>query len=470
MKYCIFAALLLLNVYSSSAQNALIDLYNPYYQSLVPLQTDSLFIRTLDQYHGIVTRAIGYNYEEDGITLIGWHELREEEYPSHIWKTVLNISNQSSTIVVETETTDSLTHKKFKDRQTFANSLAQPDSIVIDLWDSIEWVPNQKILFTYTLTGQIESRLDLRWDATAEEWINENVIGWAYDNQNRLTLRRSKRWKEVSWEFVNDYKYTYNGNSLEPNSIVWVNADSMGTHIPVDSMAIWYDGEGQIDSSLTFLWNSYNNAWSATNRNILSDEDEQKAVDGKEYVKSPDGGWIEKKDPVYTLGEETFTDEPAEVLTKIYDPKLEEWKDVRRKIVSYTPLDANRVYGSIQILEMNDSLQDWQETFFTEAWLRILPSDLQQDSVEDRSRKFTIVYSCDLPNPYVRNKTFVFPANEATGNYELKIFSAEGRMVYQRKYDDSGMGYVDAPLQPGVYLASVSRGGTPLCTQKLIVQ
>lgn len=474
MKYALSTTLLVFHLLSLSAQNALIDLYNPLYQNLLPLQTDSLYIRTLDTYHGTLTRAIGYKYEDDGTTLLGWYETREEQQPSHIWTIALNVSNQSSTVVLETVMTDSLTHRKIKDRQMFTGGgLSQPDSIVTELWDSIEWVPTQKTLFTYTPIGQVASRLDLRWEANASEWINDNAIGWGYDNQNRLILRRSKFWKEVEWRTVSDYVYTYTGNNSQPRSIVWLahaGADSTTMLNPVDSMAVWYDNEGQVDSSLTFIWNPYSNAWSGTSRSVMGDDEEKKATQGKDYVKSPEGTWTEKTDPVFTPGDQVFTDEPAEVLTKIYDPKTEEWKDIKRRVVSYTPIGANRVYGSIQILEMNDSLQDWQETFFAEAWLRILPSNLQEDSVEDRSRKFTIVYSCDLPNPYVRNRTFVFPANDATGDYALEIFSAEGRMVYRKRYDDSGVGYVDAPLQPGVYMASVSRGGTPLCTQKLIVQ
>lgn len=472
MRYYLFASILFSSVLPLSSQNALIDLFHPFYQNLVPLQTDSLFIRNLDTYQGPITRAIGYKYADDGINIVGWQETRRELESLRIWTIVQSNTLQDNGLVIETETTDSLSNRKFKDRQTHAGTLAaQPDSIVYELWDSIEWVPNQKTLLTYTGNGQTESRKEQRWNAEAADWVNEYQQTWKYDDQNRLLQRRNESWKEVEWRTTNEYYYTYNDGESQPGSIVWYSSDNAdGTLNPVDSMAIWYDGEGRIDSNTAFLWNPYSSGWFETSRVSLTNEAEKKGNEGQAFVKGEDGSWVAKEEAVYTPSEQLFTDEPQEILIKVYDPKTEEWKEKRRKVINYQPIDGGRVYGSIQIWEINDSLQDWQEVFFAEAWLRILPSGLEQDSVEDRSRKFTILYSCELPNPYVRNRTLVFPANEATGDYELQIFSAEGRMVYRKKYDESGIGYVDAPLQPGVYMASVSRGGTPLCTQKLIVQ
>lgn len=472
MKYWLFVSFLIIGIFSSGAQNALIDLYNPYYQSLVPVRTDSLFIRYTDPYQGTITREIGYKYADEGNTLLQWHEVRKVPASLQIHAIVQNMNVEENQTIMETTTTDSLTHRTFKDHRIFYGvSASVPDSILGEIWDSTQWLPNEKTIYRYHSNGFHKSRTDLRWDAAIEDWVPQYREIREYDPQNRLQSRRNEFWKEIEWRTLEQYGFSYQGLGSKPSATNWYSAANSGGALqPVDSMKIWYDGEGQIDSSFTFLWNPYSNTWAQTARTILNGEEQQKGNQGKDFIKGEDGAWVEKDDASFTPGEGLFTDEPQEVVTKRFDAKIDEWKDIRRKIVQYQPIEGGRIYGTLQVLEMNDSLQDWQEVFFAEAWLRVLPSLIQQDSVEDRSQKFTILYSCELPNPYVRNKTFLFPANEATGDYELKIFSADGRTVYRKKYDDSGMGYVDAPLQPGLYMASVSRGGTMLCTQKLIVQ
>ncbi|MBL7826630.1 MAG: T9SS type A sorting domain-containing protein, partial [Saprospiraceae bacterium] len=88
---------------------------------------------------------------------------------------------------------------------------------------------------------------------------------------------------------------------------------------------------------------------------------------------------------------------------------------------------------------------------------------------DDRSQQFKFAYTCDLPNPYVRNMTITFPETDATGSFMLTIFSSDGRIVHEKKYGEVELGYVDAPLQPGIYWVTLRKGSTPLCTQKLIV-
>ncbi len=102
--------------------------------------------------------------------------------------------------------------------------------------------------------------------------------------------------------------------------------------------------------------------------------------------------------------------------------------------------------------------------------IHITPDSLQGPPVDSRTDKFTFSYKCGFYSPYVQNQTLTFPATEATGNYELKIFAEDSRLVYRQMYDSSGLATVNAPLAPGVYFVAVSKGGVPLCTQKLAVQ
>ncbi|HAD12103.1 MAG TPA: hypothetical protein DCF33_06655, partial [Saprospirales bacterium] len=77
--------------------------------------------------------------------------------------------------------------------------------------------------------------------------------------------------------------------------------------------------------------------------------------------------------------------------------------------------------------------------------------------------------TCGFFNPYIQNQTLTFPASDVAGDYDLKIFGEDGRLVFRQRYDNNGLATVTAPLLPGLYIVSVSKGGVPLCTQKLIV-
>ena len=267
---------------------------------------------------------------------------------------------------------------------------------------------------------------------------------------------------------ANQYSYAYKQDENQPASAVW-HSNIDGKLIPVDSTVFWYDNDGFQDSSLTFFWNVISNTWYKVSRQVLKDDDQKITGQGESFSSDGQAKWQEKEEITYTPGEQIFTDEPTEELVRVFDPASGERKDKKKKIITYQSLDSTHIYGSIQISELNDSTQEWGEVFFAEAWFSIEMQKPALDSLQEREGQFTFSYSCGLPNPYVRNMTLTFPPSDATGNYELKILSEEGRLVYRQKYDDSGTGFIDAPLQPGFYLVTVSRGNTPVCTQKLIV-
>jgi len=455
----------------SFAQNAFLDLYHPFHKSLIGLRTDSLFIRTLDPYAGMVERSISYRYKysDDNALPPDWQEIRSETKTLRLWRINQRAVWEGPFKAVETETLDSLTKRVVKDRAILAeNASGRLDSVWYEIWDSTEWRPVQKTLFAYKNGQFLERRTEMRWDAAPEDWVAELTTTLTYDSKNRVTQRKYETYSDTGATLQNLYTYSYRPDENQPESAVW-RSNIEGKLTPVDSMVAWYDGDGFQDSSLTFFWSRGTDTWYKISREVLKDDDQKITGQGETF--HPDGQekWQANEETTYLPGEQIFTDEPKEELVRVFDPATGEWKDKKKKVIIYESLDSAYIYGSIQISELNDSSQIWEEVFFAEAWFSIEQQKPGLDSLKERGQAFTFSYSCGLPNPYVRNMTLTFPQSEATGNYELKIISEEGRMVYRKRYDDSGTGFVDAPLQPGFYMVTVSRGSTPLCTQKLIV-
>lgn len=451
------------------AQNAFLELYHPFHKSLIELRTDSLFIRVLDPYAGMVERAIGYRYSDDKTMPPDWQEIRNESKNLRIWRINQYAKWEGLFKVIETETLDSMTMKTSKDRTFLAESSAgKIDSAWYEIWDSITWQPVQKTLFAYKNSQLLERRTEMRWDAAPEDWVKELDCTLTYDSKNRVIQRKYETYSDTGPTLQNQYSYDYMQDEDQPASAIW-HSNIYDKLTPVDSIFVWYDTEGYQDSSLTFLWNTGSNTWYKASRQVLKDDDQKITGQGESFSPIEQEKWEEKEETLYIPGEQIFTDEPKEELVRVFDPSTGEWKEKKKKTISYQSLDSVHIYGSIQISEVNDSTQVWEEVFFAEAWFSIQQQKPNLDSLKERGGQFVFSYSCGLPNPYVHNMTLTFPPSDAIGNYELKILSEESRMVYRQRYDDSGIGFVDAPLQPGFYIVTVSRGNTPVCTQKLIV-
>lgn len=455
-----------------SSQNAFLDLYHPFYSSLIPLRTDSLFIRTQEPGTGILERMIRYRYSDDETVAPDWQEIREAENGLKIWRIDQQTSAQGALRVVETQMLDSITGLRTRERALLLEkNPGQIDTAWYEAWDTDGWRPVQMTVLGYTPDQLLQNRSELRWDKPAGDWVAEFRYTVGYDNQKRVTWRQYDIPKDSAWTVQNRYDYTYRSGEDQPAWALWRSNLDGGALTPVDSTAFWYDSQGWEDSSIVYLWNAGAGYWITARRQVLTDDEQKKAQHGAGFTPGwSAGGWQQSDETVLTPGEQVFTDEASEEVLRVQDPATGEWIDKKRKTISYEYTDSTHVRGVIQISEPDAGTGIWSETFFAEAWFTIGQEKPGLDSAENRSNQFSFAYSCGLPNPYIRNVTLTFPESDAQGEYELKIVNEEGRLVYRRQYGDSGGGFVDAALQPGFYLVSVSRGGVPLCTQKLIVQ
>jgi hypothetical protein len=457
---------------SLRSQNLLLDLFRPFYKKGVPLRTDSLFVRTPDGGGQWQTREIAYLYE--GELLKEWRELRKTGGQQQILsiKEQAILSGDKKTVV--TATRDSLLKADSRERTTlFAAKQEQPDSFILEIYRDNQWVPVQKTIFSYTNNKLLAQRLEQQPGASSGPWEHVSAWNYIYDNQKRPGLKRQDRWDGTAWLPQNIHRYTYEGKKEQPFSSVWLRADTTGRLVPVDSTLSWRDQQGLEDSTLLYRWNPYENTWQEAERRIFAQAEEKKAGQGKRFFRDAGGNWRSAEETEFLSGDGIFTDEPKEELLRVYDPLADIWKDRQRKTAEYKQLTDGKVYGSIRTEEFDEGGQTWKERFFAEAWFRPLPAADRPDSLAARSveDRFTFSYVCGLPNPYVANQTVFFPENkELGGRFELKIFSDDGRLVFQKHWDNSGTCVVDALLTPGFYIVSVSKGGTPLCVQKLMVQ
>jgi hypothetical protein len=450
------------------AQNVFVQMFHPQYQELTPLITDSLFVRTQSLQSGETTRAIGFKHP-DGLPS-SWKEVRTQSEPYGLWRISQYSEESGLGQILYNDFVDSLRADTIRSRMTLmGNQVKYPDSTLQEIWKNGEWSPIQKTYYVYIEAPLIGRQIDLSWNSTMGLWEFVRRTSISYDGQKRMTARMEELWKEEQWQPDHTYKYEYRPSENKPKFLVWYSNAT-----PVDSTVFWYDAQGLEDSSRVYQWNSYENSWKAESKRVLSNDEAKRALAGNTYAAVNNDGaasvtqWISRQQREFIPGEGVFTDEPKEEVVQSFNPKLGEWQDTWRRTITYQPLPDNHIYGTIRVNEFGKD-SSWHETFFAEAWFHLAPDSLHNDPVDERTESFTFSYTCGFYNPYVQNQTLTFPASEVTGDYELKIFGEDGRLVFQQRYDSSGLATVSAPLVSGLYIVSVSRGGVPLCTQKLVV-
>lgn len=449
-------------------QNALIDLFRPFNKSLTPLRTDSLFVRT-QQDGAIITRQIAYAYQDSFLT--EWRERRVDN--SLQTPLVLKIKCQIADHIAVTERLDSIADIKTAERFSLLGQTPdQPEGYLMESrQEDGSWSPVQQTLFTYDSEGRVAQRLEQHTGVTSAEWGNMSTWNYTYDKQGRMTMRQLDHWDGEESQPKGIYRYEYAKGQSQPHAVVWL-AEVEGQITPVDSTVTWYDLSEEADSSMVFVWGREQSVWCAADRAVFATDDEKAVQHGKTFVHGLNGEWVEKTEVAFTASDAIFTNDPQEEVLRVYDPVAQIWRDKERTTTIYKLVDEKGVYGSIRTEVFAGDALGWEETFFAEAWFRKDAHRQGLDSVPDRSSDhFRFSYACGLPNPYVATRTLTFPLrDDLSGNYELRIVSEEGRLIFQRRYDDSGMGYVDTPLPSGFYLVTVSKGGTPVCSQKLVVE
>lgn len=449
------------------AQNAFIQMYHPQYQELTLLLTDSLYIHTESTDGTETTRAIGYRHVEN--KPVGWREVRGMNTPLTLIRVDQRDESIPGGVAVYQERVDSIRQDTMKTRMLVMGALFEfPDSVQHELWKNEQWVPVQKTNHYYQSAQLIGRTFEYQWNETAAQWDTISRKQYTYDGQKRLKERKEDAWKAEQWENAHQYRYGYRSGEAKPQYLVWQAGEQL-----IDSTVTWYNTFGAEDSSRVFQWQDHASEWKLVSKRILPGTEAQTALAGNTYTASggSDGAttiWLPKERRTFLTGENTYTNEPQEETIQQLNLSTGEWYDTWRRNIFYQPLQDGRIYGKTTINEWGKD-STWHETFFAEGWFRLAPDSLHIDPVDSRTDTFTFSYTCGFYNPYIQNQTLTFPASDVAGDYDLKIFGEDGRLVFRQRYDNNGLATVSAPLLPGLYIVSVSKGGVPLCTQKLIV-
>ncbi len=202
------------------AQNAFVQMFHPQYQELIPLVTDSLFIRIQSPTSGETTRAISFQHP-DGLPE-GWKEVYAEETPKRLWQKTQYAEHSTKGILYYNECIDAASSDTLKSRRfIFGAQLEHPDSVLNEIWRAGQWLPVQKTLFEYSGTLAINRQTEMDWNASAGQWENRYAKSNAYDSKKRLIKRTEDAWKQDAWNLQHSYRYAYRPNENKPKYSVW---------------------------------------------------------------------------------------------------------------------------------------------------------------------------------------------------------------------------------------------------------
>jgi hypothetical protein len=447
----------------ASGQNLLLKMFRPHYKEGISLRTDSLFVRTNIGQPNESTRFVRFAYTQ-GLP-VSWHEMRSEQDSSKIWKLSERTEPSDDGWIVHNEAIDGQIGDTMTIRTVmWGNQTTAPDSILYETKTSEGWRPIQKKKYTYDAEFLLRNE-EMLWDINASQWTNQAISNYTYDAQKRLLQQQTAIWEGADWTVQNTYRFVYAPGTILPKCQTWQSGDTR-----VDSIAIWYDLQGVEDSSVIYHWDVARGAWFAVAKRALETAAEKEGLEGHYYSNNGASDWKPKERYQYVESIHEYTNEPTEAILQQFDPVAEQWVDKVKKTSTYQVLADGRIHG---ILRTDEASLDagWVNTFWAEAWFHLPPDGFSSDSLsDDRNDSFSFSYNCGMSNPYVQHQTLSFPSTNAEGNYELKIFGEDGRLVFQQQYEVDGLATVSAPLIPGLYIVSVKKGGMPLCTQKLIVK
>lgn len=88
--------------------------------------------------------------------------------------------------------------------------------IVTKEWKAGAWANSYQNTYTYNSNNLITTFLQEIWDATTSNWVNFNLINYAYTAFNKPFLDSGQKWNKPTASWINNYKslYAYNANNF----------------------------------------------------------------------------------------------------------------------------------------------------------------------------------------------------------------------------------------------------------------
>lgn len=145
-----------------------------------------------------------------------------------------------------------------------SNNLTQN---LIQTWNGTAWINNYHTTYSYNGLGQKIEAINQHWDTTSASWENNERTTYSYNALNLLSQDLYQPWDLGISNWINSSKsnYTYNTDSQLTEKIsqgwnsVWEN---------VSRTTYGYNGIGEVDSTMDFIYNWGMMAWEPSYQNI----------------------------------------------------------------------------------------------------------------------------------------------------------------------------------------------------------
>ncbi len=113
-----------------------------------------------------------------------------------------------------------------------------------------------------TVKQKLDSIVNKDWDASTNQWSDNEKSEFIYDDEGRLTKYISFNREEITGEWISSYKEEYNyvgGNLIQYND--YYHEQTTGQWINDDKEEYSYDINGNLTQYITSDWDETNNKW-----------------------------------------------------------------------------------------------------------------------------------------------------------------------------------------------------------------
>jgi len=122
--------------------------------------------------------------------------------------------------------------EEFRVTVTFTNEI--PTGALMEYYDEIEkeWVPEQKLAYTFTDDIQVATYAEYDYNKTSEEWVGDDSLQFAYDANGHMTEQWIFNFNtvETKWDTVSYEGYTFNAEGYKTHQR-WYNFAEDGTPV-----------------------------------------------------------------------------------------------------------------------------------------------------------------------------------------------------------------------------------------------
>lgn len=296
------------------------------------------------------------------------------------------------------------------------------------------WKETQRDTFIYDANNRLIETSTQSWDFVEMVWKTQFFVWYEYNSEGLLSKRRDLSLGNsiLDTTAYNEYHYLYNASGRIESS-VWKNGSPLRN---IDKEIYVYDGNENLDSLKICDWNNVLEIWKPKVIYALDDSPEQQTTRvGKRFRINNLSQWYLYSDAQYIPGPQIYTNQPTEVLIKVFDPNTNQLENYERKRTTYTDLSDGRIEGDHQRAFFTNGT--WQNVWHVRAWQRKI------ESVGVITPEAYQVSSCDLPNPVTIADLPAFLPDNGSAQ-QLDIYAIDGRLILsqslsQKNLMDTGM-------------------------------